>query len=80
MKEAGALLGVGEARVSQIHAAALIRLRGRMRELLESRPYSAESGFAQQEVGQAKPGRNRRPLSCRAGRSYAQPAGCGPPA
>jgi RNA polymerase sigma factor for flagellar operon FliA len=41
MKEVGAVLGVGEARVSQIHSAALVRLRARMRDLLEksqSRP------------------------------------------
>jgi RNA polymerase sigma factor for flagellar operon FliA len=37
MKEVGALLGVGEARVSQIHSALLARLRARMRELLEAR-------------------------------------------
>lgn len=35
MKEVGAVLGVGEARVSQIHSAALVRLRARMRTLLE---------------------------------------------
>jgi RNA polymerase sigma factor for flagellar operon FliA len=35
MKEVGAVLGVGEARVSQIHSAALVRLRARMRSLLE---------------------------------------------
>jgi hypothetical protein len=35
MKEVGAVLGVGEARVSQIHSAALVRLRARMRGLLE---------------------------------------------
>lgn len=38
MKEVGAVLGVGEARVSQIHAAALVRLRARMRGLLDSAP------------------------------------------
>ena len=37
MKEVGAVLGVGEARISQIHSASLVRLRARMRELLESR-------------------------------------------
>ncbi len=37
MKEVGARLGVGESRVSQIHSAALARLRARMRQLLESR-------------------------------------------
>jgi len=35
MKEVGAVLGVGEARVSQIHSAAVVRLRARMRHLLE---------------------------------------------
>jgi len=37
MKEVGAVLGVGEARVSQIHSSALVHLRARLRELLESR-------------------------------------------
>jgi len=35
MKEVGAVLGIGEARVSQIHSAALVRLRARMRGMLE---------------------------------------------
>lgn len=35
LKEVGAVLGIGESRVSQIHTAAIIRLRARMRELLE---------------------------------------------
>lgn len=44
MKEVGAVLGVGEARVSQIHSAALVRLRARMRDLLErSRPPALDS-------------------------------------
>jgi len=34
MKEAGAVLGIGEARVSQLHSAAIVRLRARMAELL----------------------------------------------
>jgi len=38
MKEVGAVLGVGEARVSQIHSAALVRLRARMRTLLDGSP------------------------------------------
>jgi RNA polymerase sigma factor for flagellar operon FliA len=38
MKEVGAVLGIGEARVSQIHSAALVRLRARMKELLEPGP------------------------------------------
>jgi RNA polymerase sigma factor for flagellar operon FliA len=37
MKEAGAVLGIGEARVSQLHSAALVRLRARMREMLNAR-------------------------------------------
>lgn len=39
MKEIGVVLGVGEARVSQIHSAAMIRLRARMRELLAPSPW-----------------------------------------
>jgi RNA polymerase sigma factor FliA len=34
MKEVGAVLGIGESRVSQIHTAAVIRLRVRLRELI----------------------------------------------
>jgi len=37
MKEAGAALGIGEARVSQLHSAAIVRLRARMAELLNAR-------------------------------------------
>jgi len=36
MKEAGAVLGIGEARVSQLHSAAIVRLRARMAELLNT--------------------------------------------
>jgi RNA polymerase sigma factor FliA len=36
MKEVGAVLGVGESRVSQIHSAAIVRLRARLGELLRS--------------------------------------------
>ena len=43
MKEVGAVLGVGEARVSQIHSAALVRLRARMRSLLEPSPPPRDS-------------------------------------
>jgi RNA polymerase sigma factor FliA len=35
MKEVGAVLGIGESRVSQIHTVAVIRLRARLRELME---------------------------------------------
>jgi RNA polymerase sigma factor FliA len=40
MKEVGAALGIGESRVSQIHTAALLRLRVRLRELLDRAPRS----------------------------------------
>jgi hypothetical protein len=43
MKEVGAVLGVGEARVSQIHSAALVRLRARMRSLLQAAPPQMDS-------------------------------------
>lgn len=35
MKEVGAVLGIGESRVSQIHTTALLRLRARLHELLQ---------------------------------------------
>lgn len=37
MKEIGAALGIGESRVSQIHTAALVRLRGSLRDLLDEK-------------------------------------------
>jgi RNA polymerase sigma factor FliA len=37
MKQVGAVLGVGEGRVSQIHSAVLVRLRSRLQELLTPR-------------------------------------------
>ena len=37
MREVGAVLGIGEARVSQLHSAAVTRLRARMEELLSVR-------------------------------------------
>jgi RNA polymerase sigma factor for flagellar operon FliA len=37
MKEAGVVLGIGEARVSQLHSAAIMRLRAHMAELLRAR-------------------------------------------
>lgn len=43
MKEVGAVIGIGEARVSQIHSGALVRLRGRMRTLLEPAPPPMDS-------------------------------------
>lgn len=41
MKEVGAVLGVGEGRVSQIHSAAMARLRVRMQEFLGEHPAAA---------------------------------------
>jgi len=38
MKEVGAVLGLGEARICQLHSAALVRLRTRLQELLDERP------------------------------------------
>lgn len=38
MKEVGAALGIGESRVSQIHSAAIIRLRGWLQALAEAEP------------------------------------------
>jgi RNA polymerase sigma factor for flagellar operon FliA len=38
MKEVGVTLGIGESRVSQIHTAALLRLRVRLRDLIDPRP------------------------------------------
>jgi len=46
MKEVGAVLGVGESRVSQIHAVALIRLRARLQELLLVRARNASKSRA----------------------------------
>jgi RNA polymerase sigma factor for flagellar operon FliA len=37
MKEVGAVLGVGESRVSQIHSMALVRLRGRMHQIVREK-------------------------------------------
>ena len=42
MKEAGAVLGIGEARVSQLHSAAIVRLRARMSELLNAEKNAEE--------------------------------------
>lgn len=50
MKEVGAVLGVGESRVSQIHAVALIRLRSRLHELLLAQKASKAAGASMQEA------------------------------
>jgi len=41
MKEIGAVLGVGESRVSQIHSMAVMRLRARLSELTQTAPAGA---------------------------------------
>lgn len=48
MKEVGAVLGIGESRVSQIHTTALLRLRARLNELLDrkSQPQAASMNRA----------------------------------
>ena len=38
MKEVGATLGVGESRVSQIHSAALVRVRTKLRDMMDRTP------------------------------------------
>ena len=38
MKEIGQVLGVGESRVSQIHSAAMVRLRASLRDLMKGQP------------------------------------------
>ena len=50
MKEVGAVLGVGEARISQIHSTAVLRLRSRMQELLASQHLARPSVAALSEV------------------------------
>ena len=41
MKEVGVILEIGESRVSQIHTAAILRLRSRLRERLDAQRQSA---------------------------------------
>jgi len=50
MKEVGAVLGVGESRVSQIHSMAVIRLRTRLAELSRLRPAPGLSSDATRGV------------------------------
>ncbi len=40
MKEVGAVLGVGESRISQIHSSVLVRLRSRLQDRLRSESFS----------------------------------------
>jgi RNA polymerase sigma factor for flagellar operon FliA len=46
MKQVGAILGIGESRVSQIHSAALVRLRERLRQLTGQGPGPERIGVA----------------------------------
>jgi RNA polymerase sigma factor FliA len=48
MKEVGTVLGIGEGRVSQLHSAAMTRLRVRMQELLGERPKSLTASGSRQ--------------------------------
>lgn len=53
MKQVGAILGIGESRVSQIHSAALLRLRARLQQLTERTPgAAAEAGPGPASAGQ----------------------------
>ena len=44
MREVGAVLGIGESRVSQIHSLALVRLRARLQDLLASKMMPPQRG------------------------------------
>ena len=44
LKEVGAVLGLHESRVSQIHSGVLVRLRARLRQLMEERPLAWQPG------------------------------------
>jgi RNA polymerase sigma factor for flagellar operon FliA len=46
MKEVGSVLGIGESRVSQLHSLALVRMRARLQELLQSRAPHPKNGEA----------------------------------
>jgi hypothetical protein len=46
MKEVGSVLGIGESRVSQLHSLALVRMRTRLQELMQSRTAPPEGGPA----------------------------------
>ena len=64
MREVGEALGVGESRISQIHSAALVRLRARLEEILSSPRRNSEAHHERRSCeGSAiwknsKPGRN----------------------
>ena len=55
MKEVGAVLGVGESRVSQIHSMAIVRLRARLQQWMSAgAPSAAEAEVDHQEVAWKK--------------------------
>lgn len=53
MKEVGAVLGIGESRVSQIHAAVLTRLRGKLRLRLRTNAPAAPGTLTRSRAGGA---------------------------
>jgi RNA polymerase sigma factor for flagellar operon FliA len=46
MKEVGAVLGIGESRVSQIHSLAVVRLRGRLEQLMTTAKPASQAAQA----------------------------------
>jgi RNA polymerase sigma factor FliA len=54
MKQVGAILGIGESRVSQIHSAALLRLRARLRQLTEKAPCVVAPGARRAAVASVR--------------------------
>ncbi len=57
MREVGAVLGVGESRVSQIHSSAMIRLRARLGDVLRSRPRPMAPHSARESVEEGMAGK-----------------------
>lgn len=53
MKEVGAVLGIGESRVSQIHTTALLRLRARLNELLDRKSQPRAAAIPRASLGSA---------------------------
>jgi RNA polymerase sigma factor for flagellar operon FliA len=51
MKEVGAVLGIGESRVSQIHSLAVVRLRGRLEELMTTTKPAAKPAARAAQAG-----------------------------
>lgn len=61
MKEVGAVLGIGESRVSQIHTTALLRLRARLNELLDRKSQPQAASVNRAPLGSAMISRARAP-------------------